>query len=426
LTLTNRQLAQRTLGVTFGRIALLGFWFVAVVWSYRQIGAQPDGIAQAGFLALALAGLKLFSSALSDPLDTDVLRQVPVLLTTDPPRAVAVWRSAQQLRLAISIVLVAAAVLLAHPIAAQFLDDATQAPVVMLAGSAAALEILFRGHLADCQSRNRFARFLTYEGGLQALRILGIVAAALWFGLNARTFLTAYAFATLVMLCVAFLGTSPDRRALWRVDVNVTRNSLAYLRWVAPAMLLGAVVERVDLFLLTALRGAQEAGLYGALLPLLLVPEVVAGFATHALQPRISEMQGSRAFLSFWAALLKFTLPIALAAILGVILLAEPLISLTIGPAFLDAAPVLRVLATAVLLWVGVVPVALALVVMSRPRITLAITAVQAVVVVTAGLALIPDHGALGAAWAVLTMRVAAGLMICAAALYPPRTAATA
>jgi O-antigen/teichoic acid export membrane protein len=426
LSLTNRQLARRTIAVTLGRIALLGFWFVAVVWSYRQIGAQPDGIVQAGFLALALAGLKLFSSALSDPLDTDVLRQVPVFLTSDPPRAVAVWRSAQQLRVAISVILVGAAILLARPIAAQFLGDAAQASLVMLAGSAAALEILFRGHLADCQSRNRFARFLSYEAGLQVLRILGILIAAFWFGLNARTFLTAYSVATLVLLIVAFVGTSPDRRALWRVDGKVTRDSLTYLRWVAPAMLLSAVVERLDLFLLTGLRGAEEAGLYGALLPLLLVPEVVAGFATHALQPRISEIQGSREFLPFWAALLKITVPLALLAIIGVNFLAEPMISLTIGPAFLEAAPVLRVLATAVLLWVGVVPVALALVVMSRPRITLGITLVQALAVGTLGLVLIPVHGALGAAWAVLAMRIITGTMICAAALYPVRnTAAT-
>ncbi|MDN5788083.1 lipopolysaccharide biosynthesis protein [Pseudorhodobacter sp.] len=422
----NRLLAWQTIGVTLGRIVLLGFWFVAVIWSYRQIGAQPDGIAQAGFLALALAGLKLFSSALSDPLDTDVLRQVPRFLASDPQRAVAVWRSAQQLRIAISAILICAAALLARPIAAQFMGDATQAPLVILAGIAAALEILFRGHLADCQSRNRFTRFLTYEAALQVLRITGLVVAALWFGLNAKTFLTAYAIATFALLIVAYLGTSPDRRAVWRVDVPVMRDSMTYLRWVAPAMLLSAVVERLDLFLLTSLRGAAEAGLYGALLPLLLVPEVVAGFATHALQPRISEMQGGGEFIPFWTGLLKFTIPLAVVAILGVFFLAEPLISLTIGPAFLAAAPVLRVLATAVLLWVGLVPVALALVVMSRPRVTLGITLVQACVIGTIGMALIPAHGALGAAWAVLAMRVIAGAMICAAALLGARKAVPA
>lgn len=139
MSLTNRQLARRTIGVTLGRIALLGFWFVAVVWSYRQIGAQADGVAQAGFLALALAGMKMFSSALSDPLDTDVLRQVPLFVSADPQRAVAVWRSAQQLRLGIAVVLVGAGVLFASPIAARFLANAAQAPLVILAATAAAL-----------------------------------------------------------------------------------------------------------------------------------------------------------------------------------------------------------------------------------------------------------------------------------------------
>ncbi|MGB8813754.1 MAG: hypothetical protein WCC57_11265 [Paracoccaceae bacterium] len=425
-TPTDAALLRRTAAITLTRIALLGCWFVAIIWAYRQIGARPDGVVQAGVLALALAGLKLFSSALSDPLDMDVARQVPVLLADDPDKAVAVWRAAQQIRLGLGVVIVVLAVLLARPIAAMFLRDPTLGPVVMLAGGGAALEIQFRGYLSDCQSRERFGRFLIYEGGLQFLRILGLVVIAVGVGLDASGFLLAYGGATLGMVAICFGFSGAARQRLWLFNRRVSIASWSYLRWVAPAMLLSAVVERLDLFMLTSLRGPADAGLYGALLPLLLVPEMVAGFATHALQPRIAEMHARGVFKAFWASLVRFTLPVALLTALGVAVFAQDLIGLTIGPAYLAAAPVLRVLAAAVLLWVGIVPVALALVVMTRPRATLAITLVQAVVVTVAGVLLIPPLGALGAAWAVLAMRMTAGAMICAAALVAPRSGVAA
>ncbi len=419
---TLAQALRRAAVVTFLRIALLGLWFVALIWAYREIGRAPGGLAEAGVLALVMAGVKLFTSALSDPFDLHVVARVPAL--EHEPARVAVWRAAQQGRLAAATVVLLAGMALAGPLARLVLHAPDAAGAVRLAALAAALEMAYRGYLSDNQSRERFGRFLALEASLQALRIAGLLAVAHLAGLTAAGFLVAYAAATAASLALGMALSGPARLRLWQVVPRDLAGCWAYVRWIGPAMLLAAVVERLDIFLLATLHGAAEAGIYGALLPLLLVPEMVAGFAAHALQPRIAGMLAQGRLLAFWGGIMRLTVPLAAVVALGVALFPEGVIEVTIGPAYAEAAPVLRVLFIAVMAWVGVVPVALSAVAMARPKVTLAITLAQAVLVGSAGLALIPSQGAFGAAMAVLVMRLGVGAMICAVALRLPKEAA--
>ncbi|WP_149141531.1 lipopolysaccharide biosynthesis protein [Gemmobacter caeruleus] len=409
---------RRAAVVTVLRIGLLGLWFFALIRAYRAIGDLPGGLAEAGTLALLMAGIKLFTSALSDPFDLRVVGQVPAL--AEGPARVAIWRAAQQGRLLAAALVLLAGLALAGPLARHLLHAPDAAGAVRLAALAAALEMAYRGYLSDNQSRERFGRFLALEAALQLLRIAGLLIVARVAGLTAAGFLFAYAGATALVLLPAILLSGAARARLWQVVPGDLAACWAYLRWIVPAMLLAALVERLDIFLLTSLRGAAEAGLYGALLPLLLVPEMVAGFAAHALQPRIAEMMARGQLLRFWGGVLRLTVPLAALVGLGVALLPGAVIAATIGPAYAEAAPALRLLVLAVMAWVAVVPVPLSAVAMARPRLTLTITVVQAGLIAVAGLALIPSHGATGAAVAVLIMRLGVGAMVCAAALRLP------
>lgn len=411
-------LMRRTILVTGGRIALLALWFVAITLVYRQIGGLPDGLSQAGVLAFSLAAIKMFTTALGDPLDLDVVRRVPPILADDPALAVSIWRAAQQIRTGLALVVMLLALLLAHPIATRVFGDPGWAPALMLAGGAAAGEMLFRGYLSDFQSRERFGLFLTLEAGLQGTRIFLVMALFLSGALTTLSFLAVYTLSTAIVVVVAYLASGRERRALWVISRDVSLETWTYIRWVAPAMIVSAVTERLDIFLLSSLRGPVESGLYGALLPLILVPEVVIGFATGVLQPRVADLHARGRLLAFWGSICRLTVPIAVLSALIVWFFADTLISISIGPSYLGAAPALRILFGAVMAWFAVVPVALAFVVMTQPRATLAITLVQAVFVIGIGLLLIPDKGALGAAMAVFIMRVGTGAMITGTAFW--------
>ncbi|MEM6498755.1 MAG: hypothetical protein AAF709_18800, partial [Pseudomonadota bacterium] len=169
-------LIRRTVVVAGGRIALLGFWFIAVTLVYRQIGYLDDGLAQAGVLAFSLAAIKMFTTALGDPLDLDVVRRVPSLIKKAPDMAAAVWLAAQQARLGLAVLVIVLTALVANPVATRVLDDPNWSWAVILVGFAAAAELLFRGYLADYQSRERFGAFLALEAALQVTRIAAVAA----------------------------------------------------------------------------------------------------------------------------------------------------------------------------------------------------------------------------------------------------------
>ncbi len=413
-----RALLARAIAISAVRVAYLGLWFVAIAAAYRHLGTLPDGTAQAGLLAFALASIKMVTTAFGDPLDLDVVRRVPPILTQSPGRAAEIWRAAQQIRAGVALAVALLAAVLARPIAEVFLHDGAWAVPVALAGLAAALEFLYRGYLSDCQARERFGRLLVLEGALQACRVVAVAALLASGRLTAASFLAVYGASTAVVCIVAYLGSDGERRKLWRFSAETSLETWRYVRWVAPAMIVSAVVERLDIFLLTGLRGPAEAGLYGALMPLLLVPEMVMGLAMAVLQPRVADLFAKGTLFEFWMGICAITAPLAIAASLAVMLFAGPLIEFTIGPAYLASVPVLKVLFVAVMAWFAVVPVAMSFVVMTQPRATLAICLVQAVTVTIAGLTLIPEHGAIGAAIAVLSMRLVSGGIISGVALY--------
>lgn len=409
---------RRTVLVAGGRIGLLGLWFFAITLVYRQIGYLDDGLAQAGVLAFSLAAIKMFTTALGDPLDLDVVRRVPSLMKTDPDLAVDVWRAAQQARMGLALIVIAISLALARLVATYVLGDPAWTQAVILVGCAAAAEMLFRGYLVDYQSRERFGGFLLIEASIQTTRILSVATLFFVGKLTTMAFLLAYTLSTVLIVLGVFVISGPAYRALFRFRPAVSLETWRYTRWVAPAMIIGAITERLDIFLLISVSTVTQSGLYGAMIPLILVPEVAIGFAVGVLQPRVADLQQNGDFATLWFGICKLTVPLAILGAAFVWFFAEAIITYSIGPAYLGGAPVLKILFTAVMIWFSVVPVALVFVVMTLPRVTLAITIVQAIFIVSVGLLLIPSYGAVGAATAVLMMRVLTGTLICITALW--------
>lgn len=417
MTKLDRSLLERTAFVAIARMALLGLWFLAITFVYRTLGEAPGGVAQVGVISLCFAAQKMIVGALGDPLDMQVVRTVPPLLPGDPTSAAAVWRAAQQFRMVFAATAVFLGTALSGTVAAFSFHDADLAPLVILSAIAAAGEFVYRGYLVDRQARQQFPVFLALESGLQVARVGIIGAAVLADRLSAETVVGAYAAATLAMAAVAALATDRERRRLLRIDGAKLGATWRYIAWVIPAMMVSALAERLDLVLLTVLRGPAESGYYGALLPLLLVPEVVAGFATTVLQPTIAAIRGADALLRFWRDLSLLTIPGAALAWFALSLGPETLVELTIGPAYRDAGPALLLLAGGVMTWVGLAPVPLTYVVMRFPKGTLAISLMQVTLMGSLSAVLIPQQGAMGAAMAFFAVRVTTSVVLCTVAL---------
>jgi O-antigen/teichoic acid export membrane protein len=410
----DRALTIRVALVAAARIALLGVWFVVLVRTYAALGHAPEGLAEAAAIALSLAAIKAITGALGDPLDSEALRRLPLLSRENPEAFRA--RLADRLRMRFAAAGMVGGIGAATALIVFAAGSPAMAGLMMFVGIAAGAELAYRGFTAAAQAREDFRKLVLLEGGLQAVRalLLGIIVWSGW--LDARTFLAAYAASAAIIVFLAWeprlalLHPDPDSRA-------ETVDALRYLRWTVPAMALAAVVERLDVFLLGALKGSAETGPYGAILPLVMIPEVVAGFAMTVLQPRIPVYAAEGRLLAFWRSVTLLTLPLCLCGFLIVLVFADAIVAATVGPAYAAAAPALVILSAGTLVWLAVAPVAQGFIVMLHPRATLLLCLAQAIGSLTLALALIPPFGLVGAAVSAASVKIAVALALCVAAL---------
>ena len=98
---------SQLLWVSAGRIALVGTWFLATILIGRVLG-----VIGFGFYVYCQTAIKIVTGCVGDPLDMAVMRQGPLLLKDNRPKALQLIRSAFWLRVLIgSLVLIAAVVL---------------------------------------------------------------------------------------------------------------------------------------------------------------------------------------------------------------------------------------------------------------------------------------------------------------------------
>lgn len=412
----NRDAAFDALLITAGRIAFVGLWFVAVLLVYRGLGTSPEGLAEAGLFALSIACVKIVSGCLSDPVDLAVMRQIPPLLRAGDPRAFEVLRAAFGLRLGAAFAIAGILALAAPFIAESLLGSPHAVGLVRIVAAAILGELAFRSVLVVLQAGERFRSFLLLEALVQVGRFTAIVL--LWANglMRVDLILVCYAAAPFAV-AVAGLGLLP--RELLRSTRFHRRDVidfLQYLKWMIPAMMLAAVNERLDIFLIYSFSGAQAVGLYGAMLTLALIPDIVAGCLSTILQPRIVGLQASGLFARTMRRFLAFSIPLCAVAFLVSLPLAEPVVALVLGERYVPAIPAFRWLFAGTLFWLAVTPLPMTLVAVLAPRRTALVTLGQTVIVLVGGLVLLPWFGLVGMAQAVFAMRVVIALALVAAA----------
>ena len=184
------------------------------------------------------------------------------------------------------------------------------------------------------------------------------------------------------------------------------RDSALFFGWTVFGFSLAAGTERLDLFLLGRFRGVQEAGLYGGVLTLALIPDYVAGMLATVLQPRVVRLQERGELLAFNRKVMLAMLPFGLVALVAAVSVGDTIVALTLGPRFAPGVPAFIALVAGSLTWLVLTPVSAMLISMTAPRTNTVLTIVQLVILVGGGVLLIPIYGATGAAVAVAGTRV--------------------
>ena len=402
--------------VTAGRIAFVGLWFLAVLLVYRSLGAGPEGLAQAGLFALGIACVKVVSGCLSDSVDLSVMGRIPPLLRAGDPRAFEVLRAAFGLRFGAALVIAGILALAAPFIAEAFLARPEAAGLVRIVAAGILGDTAFRSVLVVLQASERFRSFLLLEALVQIGRFTAVLL--LWANDLMRVDLVLACYAAIpfavALACLTLLPKELLQSVRFhRRDLN---DLLHYLKWMIPAMMLAAVTERLDIFLVYSYTGAEAAGLYGALLTLALMPDIVAGCFSTILQPRIVRLQASGLFAQTVRHFLTFSIPICGLAFLVSLALAEPVVAVVLGERYVPAVPAFHWLLAGTLFWLAVTPLPMTLVGILAPRRIVFLTLVQTVILLVGGFTLLPWFGLVGMAQTVFAMRVLIALVLLATA----------
>ena len=161
---------------------------------------------------------------------------------------------------------------------------------------------------------------------------------------------------------------------------------------------------KLDIVMLRTLSGDREAGIYAAAVRFselgYFVPVALASSILPALLRKKAE--GPQPYAAAMQRFYDLNAVLAYAMIGSTVLLAKPLIALAYGPAFSEATPVLQLHAwAAIFVFLGVARSQF-LINERRYLFSLITTVMGAASNVVLNLWLIPEHGALGAAWATL------------------------
>jgi O-antigen/teichoic acid export membrane protein len=228
---------------------------------------------------------------------------------------------------------------------------------------------------------------------------LAILLLSLGYGVNAvmLTFVGSRMLAFLLSWVLLQRIHVPLR---WAIDYSVLR----HLVKVAPTFLfisLFAILYwRIDVLMLSMLRGLTDVGHYGAAYRIMEIAKLLPQSFCMALYPHVAHIAvaepwklkqlGGVALRYLWVV----TLPVAV----GVTLLGGPILDFFYGEGFRPATITLSVLIWTVIPYALVRYYAYVLVAANRQRVDLGLNAIMSAVNVILNLLLIPQYGSLGAA----------------------------
>ena len=390
-TLASRSLAG---GVwAFLNVALsLGLGMARTLVVARLLGAREMGVM--GIALLTMGTLEAFTAT---GVETALVSQ-PGDVREDLDSAFAI-QAARGL-------LITGLLWAAAPLVAAFFGTAAATPVIRAVALTSLLRGLSNPAVLLLVKRIEFRRIFWWSlpevvTGFALAVGVALVRGDVWA-------LVAGAVGGQVVATAASYAMLPRRPGL-RVRREAVRRLLHFGKWVSGARLLAWVSLSADNAIVGRFLGASALGVYQVAFR---VGELAVVTFTRAVVlvalPALTELQGSERLARAFRALFRLVLAANCAFALAVLLGAGPALAWVLGPAWLPAVPILRILVVAMVFRAMVVIACELFHAARRPSITLRVNAVRLAVMLATIFPLLHRYGMEGVAVSVLLASVAA------------------
>jgi O-antigen/teichoic acid export membrane protein len=363
--------------------------------------AGPD---QAGIFSLATTYLLIVTTIMRG-LDDLLIRQV----AREPDRAAGYYANFLALRLVFSAMLYVALIFIVQVVLNY--ADTTSGPILVLTLSVLPDSLAFVAQSVLLGQR-RFGAPAAILGGANVFKlIIGTIVLLRGGSLMdiAWIWLIGSGLAMIVLLFVAMKQIGGLRATDW-LDFSPLKTHWRTALSFTAITVLTALDSQTDTVLLSIFRSEAEIGWYGAATTItfsLLMLAQAYRFAVYPLMTRHAQHAPER-LARLYHKSMHYMGVVAMPMVVGIIVLAQPIVLLIFGPKFLPTVPVLQVLIVSLLFFFLSEPCNRVMLVKDRQRMTLGFLSVSASTNVVLNLMLIPKFGAVGAATA----------RVCSATLY--------
>jgi O-antigen/teichoic acid export membrane protein len=388
-----------------GNILKFALGLAPSVLIFRVLG--PTDV---GRLTLALNVISVFSIVGEFGLRDAAVNYCARFLATVPERARQVARTFLVSKVSLAALAGSVAFFSAGWIAARFYPQARVADLIRLGAFSLLADGLLSFSMVMLEAQQSFA----------AMSALGVIQALMRAASIAALFLVRHlSLVSLVVLesIVPLAAFAYSLRLMPHSFVSLRRPLLKYLgllfqftKWIAIAALAGTLFLKLDVLMLSGLRGTAEVGVYAAAIALVAKLEAVKNAVLTTAFPQACRCTGHGEMRVYVSRSLRLTGATSL-AMLPLFVMGGMLIVWLYGADYGAAAPAFYPLLAAFLIGLNIEPVAFVLYPLNQPQWVAVNEVAQLAVGLAMGLALIPALGIVGAAWGVLVARIAAALV---------------
>lgn len=353
-----------------------------------------------GTLIFGLNCLMLFDALVGYALDVGTVALLTRGERCEGARIRPVEKAAIRLKLALGAALAVLFAFAGEWLGGRFLHAPGGREFFLILAAGGVSILLVRSAQVYFQARLRFRVFAAIDLAHSSLRIL-LVAAVVFAGRpSAVAVLGCYAAAAALVVAAFFAyGAAPAAWRSVRPGWSDGRTLVSVSAPILASVGAGAIVSRMDMFLLALRTDPVQLGLYGAALTLAMIPEIVGAYLAPVFLPRILPALEAGGFRALFR---RFHLAVyAVVGALAVLAFAagQPLLALFLPAKYHASIVMTLIMVPGMLAAASYFPLTLNFLLMTRPRAALTIDVVGAPLLAAAFWFLAPAYGALGAAW---------------------------
>ncbi len=391
--------------------------FFATLWTVgSRIGVRFIGFISLFILAKILGpdefGLVAKATLIHEFLYLITEVGLEVVLITDQKAGKDHYSTAWTLQIIRGFILAIILALLAYP-ASIFMNDPRLELIIYCLAGIAVLDGLYNIYVVDFRKEMVFSKDFYYTLGIKMSGFVVTVTLAAIY----QTYWALVAGAAAVAVARIFFSfvMTKDRPS---ITLSEFSSIFHFSKWVTINEIIKAVLMKIDEFLLSIYSSSSNVGLFKISREVSYLPTTeMAMPVARACTPGFSKIahdlpEFSKMYVATISVLMLLTIP----ASTGVVLLAEPLVLVLLGPKWIDAIPVIKVLALYGLCQ-ATTPIYISAALASKRPDLLTIRSAVTVVYTTITLYIaIQMYGFMGLVWAgllcgVISVLIAQGMM---------------